>query len=174
MAPTFTIVSATSHRKTLIDLNVEYMSWISSELNRSLGISLETENGMPIADYASHMLDKICDEMSARGIFYLVSIDDQIVGMGGMRPISQDAAEIKRIYVRPEYRGQGVGSLLVQRLLRDALAFGYRRVCLDSAPFQQSANKIYEAIGFHECKPYPGCEVPRSLHAVWRVMEISL
>jgi GNAT superfamily N-acetyltransferase len=174
MNPTFTVVSATSHRKTLIDLNVEYMSWVSSELNRSLGISLETENGMPIADYASHVLDKICGERPPRGIFYLASIDDQIAGMGGVRSIGKDIAEMKRVYVRPEYRGQGVGSLLVRRLLGDALAFGYRRVCLDSAPFQQSAHRIYEAAGFRECKPYPGCEVPTSLHSVWRFMEIYL
>ena len=58
---------------------------------------------------------------------------------------SPSVVEIKRVYVRPAYRGVKLGATILQRLLADARVFGYARVRLDTAPFMHAAHTLYEA-----------------------------
>jgi GNAT superfamily N-acetyltransferase len=74
--------------------------------------------------------------------------------MGGIRHLREGAAEIKRVYFRPSYRGNKLGETMLKRLLSAAHAFGYGRVFLDSGPFMTTAHKAYEACGFADCQPY--------------------
>jgi len=158
----------------LIPLHVEYMSWIVSEVERTLGIALVDQNPASIEAYVASGLDKICGHGAPQGRFYVVRVDGHVAGMGGLRPLEAGVGELKRIYVRPAYRRLGLGSMLVERLLDDARTLGYRSVRLDSAPFQRPAQRLYEALGFRDRTPYAGTEVPASLHGAWRFMEASL
>jgi GNAT superfamily N-acetyltransferase len=68
----------------------------------------------------------------------------------------------------------GLGERMLSRLLADAKAFGYQRVCLDTALFMTSAHRLYEANGFSDCTAYEGVEVPPDFHRRWRFMERAL
>lgn len=102
--------------------------------------------GMELADYVPSVIDKVCGEPPPQGVFYVVHVDGALAGMGGLRPLAPGVCEVKRIYVRPAFRGLHLGQAILQRVLADAQAFGYQRVCLDSAPFMRSAQRIYVVV----------------------------
>lgn len=168
---TFDLANPVTHRDALLGINIEYMAWVAASIEQSFGITSQDLLGMALPDYVASVIDKVCGEPPPRGAFYLVHVDGKLAAMGGLRPLGNGVCEIKRIYVRPDFRGLQLGQSLLQRLLDDAQAFGYQHVCLDSAPFMQSAQRIYAAAGFVDCKPYAGAEVPAVLHAGWRFME---
>jgi GNAT superfamily N-acetyltransferase len=170
----FIVASTSTHRDELIQLNVEYLDWVFNGIQEHFGIPANEVVGMPAAEYVPTVIDKVCGDPPPRGVFYLLEVDGGLAGMGGLRFISPGVAEIKRIYVRPQYRGMQLGELMLQRLLSDATRFGYRRLCLDSGPFMKSAQRLYEGAGFADCSPYEGTEVPADFRDRWRFMQRNL
>ena len=171
-APEF--VTASEHRSDLLSLNVAYMTWLFSEVDKFFGVRCADVAGMEASEYAASVLDKLCDWSPPEGVFYLIRRQGRFSAMGGLRRLSADTAEVKRIYVHPESRGSKLGELILERLLNDAAAFGYKLVRLDSAPFMKSAHRIYEAAGFVDREPYLEAEVPEVFHRRWRFMERPL
>ena len=170
----FVAASVLLHRTALIELNVEYMSWVFERIEAFFAIPADEVVGMTARDYVPSVIDKVCGDPPPKGSFYLVSVDGALAGMGGLRALGLKTAEIKRIYFRPAFRGMQLGERMLQRLLSDANAFGYERVCLDTGPFMTSAHRLYEAQGFSDCRAYEGAEVPAEFHARWRFMERAL
>ena len=62
--------------------------------------------------------------------------------------------ELKRVWVRPAFRGRGIAGAMMQRILDDARAIGYTAMLLDTLPFLTSAIKMYRALGFYDIPPY--------------------
>jgi GNAT superfamily N-acetyltransferase len=167
----FTLADPHTHRADLLLLSNEYMDWVLGELSAITGASPEAMMGMPVATYVENSLDKVCSELPPVGSFYLVHADGVLAGMGGLRRVEDGVGEVKRIYVRPSQRGKGLGEAIMQRVLADAADFGYARMLLDSAPFMQSAHRLYENLGFQYRSAYEPTEVPTQFHAIWRFME---
>lgn len=138
------------------------------------GLVLEDLLGAPIPDYVAGMLDKFCDATPLEGIFYLVFDGDLAVGMGGLRQVSEDICEIKRIYVPRTSRGLGVGAATLERLILDARDFGYKAVVLETGSFMRLAHRLYEAAGFVDISPYMQAQVPQELRHDWRFMRCEL
>ena len=172
--PEFIVASVASHRDELIQLNVEYLSWVFTEIESLYGVPVDEIAGMPVCDYVPGVIDKVCGDPPPKGIFYLVKVGNQLAGMGGLRFLRAGVAEIKRIYIRPEFRGRKLGELILNHLLDDARAFGYKSVCLDTGLFMKVAHRLYEANGFSDCAAYEGVEVPAEFHSHWRFMECTL
>ena len=104
------------------------------------------------------------------GRLLLAFVDGALVGCGALRPFDQQACEMKRLYVRPECKGQGIGRQLAERLIAEAKLIGYARMCLDTIPAQMmEANRLYLALGFHEIPPYYNSPQPGT-----RYMELPL
>ena len=170
----FIAASAASHRAELIELNVEYLTWVFAGIEALFAVPADEVVGTPIREYVPRVIDKVCGDAPPKGIFYLVKVDEMLAGMGGLRFLRPGVAEIKRIYFRPEFRGMKLGELTLSRLLADAKAFGYRSVCLDTALFMRSAQRLYEKNGFSDCPAYQGVEVPAEFHGGWRFMKRDL
>ena len=92
-----------------------------------------------------------------RGKLLLANVVGQPVGCVGLRPFPQPGAcEMKRLYVRPGFRGGKVGRQLVERVLQEARVLGYAVMRLDShPPSMQSAVAMYRKFGFREVPPAP-------------------
>ncbi|AHV91677.1 GNAT family N-acetyltransferase [Bordetella holmesii] len=97
-----------------------------------------------------------------RGLMLLARKAGAVVGCGGFREIDATTCEMKRVYVRPEARGQQLDRQLMERILDEARAAGYRRICLDVLPEFLAAQYLYESLGFHETPPVTQNLVPGS------------
>jgi GNAT superfamily N-acetyltransferase len=91
-----------------------------------------------------------------------------------MRRIRPDMGEIKRMYIRPEFRGMGIGRALLEGLIAEAREIGYPRVLPDSTRFMKEAHSLYRSVGFEEIGPYPESEIPAEYQSHWILMELKL
>lgn len=89
-----------------------------------------------------------------QGAFFLAADGTASVGCVGMRRLSPEDAEMKRLYVVPSARGRGVGRLLAEVVIEKARSQGYRRLLLDTLPAMAEARGLYEQLGFSEIAPY--------------------
>ena len=76
------------------------------------------------------------------------------VGCAGLRPLSDDVCEMKRLYVKPLYRGTGLGRLLAEKIVQLGIDKKYTRMQLDTLYSMQSAVGLYKSLGFVETDQY--------------------
>ena len=89
------------------------------------------------------------------GRLLLASVDGAPAGCAALHRLDDRIAEMKRLYVRPAYRGQKLGLALTQRILQEARAIGYTHVRLDTvAGVMDDAIRVYRRLGFREIAPY--------------------
>jgi len=88
------------------------------------------------------------------GSLLLARVDDVPAGCVALRPVDSDTGEIKRLFVRPQFRRNGIGRKLAEQAMGLARAAGFRRVCLDTLPTMPEARALYVALGFKRSAPY--------------------
>ncbi len=124
------------------------------EYQQSLGVNLcfqgfEEELAALPGDYAQ-----------PGGRLYLGLDGGQSACCIALRRLDAATAEMKRLYVRPAFRGKGHGRVLARRVIDDAKAAGAARIVLDTLPDMRSAQAMYEAFGFRDIPPYTHNPVP--------------
>jgi len=134
------------------------------EYAQSLGFSLCFQNfdkelaGLP-GDYAP-----------PQGRLLLAEHESQVAGCIALHPLGPDICEMKRLYLRPQFRGKGIGRILVDRIIADARSIGYRRMRLDTVePVMKDAVAMYRRLGFKEIEPYCANPIAGALY-----MELEL
>lgn len=88
------------------------------------------------------------------GRLYILFANGKTAGCIAMKKIDAQSCEMKRLYVRPEFRGNGFGRILAEKVIGEARREGYKSMLLDTLPFLRSAVKLYESLGFYEIEQY--------------------
>lgn len=146
-------------------LNWEYLEWINAMTLEELNVNVDIKS---MHDQDMLNMYKFSQPY---GRLLLSEYNSQIAGMGCLRKIQKKICEIKRMYVRPVYRGKGIGKALLDMLIDEAQSIGYRAVRLDSANFMTGAHPLYRAAGFTDIDPYPESDIPEEFHSHCLFME---
>ncbi len=123
---------------------------LAADVSQSLISALNAElTGLYAEPGANHFRLDPEEVAEGRGVFLVAYLSGQPVGCGAFRRLDQVTAELKRMYVAPSSRGQGLGRLLVESLEREARMQGVRRLVLETGFRQTAALALYRAAGFH-------------------------
>lgn len=146
----------------------EYLSWANSRLNELYQIDFD------ISTMLKNDMENIQKYFPPAGQLFLAYQENHPVGIACMKKISEEAVEIKRMYVRPEFRGKGVGSQLLEWVINKAQQENYKLIRLDTNLFMKPAQLLYQSFGFDAIGPYPESEIPPEFHRYWIFMEKKL
>jgi GNAT superfamily N-acetyltransferase len=96
----------------------------------------------------------------------------ETAGCVALRKIDRGICEMKRMWIRPEFRGKGIGRALAETVIDEARKIGYTRMCLDTGKFMKEAPALYRSLGFKDIEPY--YEIPNEMRKMMDFMELSL
>ncbi|MGA2005610.1 MAG: GNAT family N-acetyltransferase [Terriglobales bacterium] len=146
-------MAAVSFAQAQSSEQIEQARELFLEYATSLGFSLCFQNfdkelaGLP-GDYAS-----------PEGRLLLAEHEGQLAGCVALHKLADGICEMKRLYLRPQFRGKGLGRALAEHVIAEARQIGYKRMRLDTVePVMKDAVAMYRAFGFREIAPY--CKNP--------------
>jgi len=91
-------------------------------------------------------------------------VNDEAAGCIALRRFDRDRCEGKRLYVRPAFRGSGIGRALMDWLIAQARHAGYREMVGDTLPVMQTAVTMYQRMGFERTGPHRGEPAPQAIY----------
>jgi len=139
----FSLVQATS------PLQIVQARELFLEYAKSLGFSLCFQN------FEQEVAGLPGDYCPPDGRLLLAEYVGQLAGCVALHKINDSICEMKRLYLRPQFRGKGLGRLLADRVIAEARQIGYRHMRLDTVePVMKDAVEMYRKIGFKEIAPY--------------------
>lgn len=159
------------HRDQFIQLNVEHVSWMVQQLKEKYQLDALSLVEQTIPEYVEEHLDDLIGLKPPDGIVFLLVVDGDVAGMGALRKLRDVIGEIKRMYIRPTYRGRGYGKQLLNKLLESGRKFGCTSFWLETGKFMAVAQHIYRSAGFQEMEEYAETEVPPLFRPYWLFME---
>ena len=143
----FEIKPAYDHEEAVKELFAEYMRMlIENEPDFAQYLVLQ--------NYDAELADLDQKYGLPDGRLYIALDGEEAAGCIGLRRLDGENCELKRLYVRPAYRGCGLAKAFVERILADAGAIGYRAIYLDTLPMLTKAIDIYKRYGFREIGRY--------------------
>ena len=159
------------HNKEYVKLNIELITWITDQLRENYQLDAVSLIGQTIPEYVDAHLEDLTSLKPPEGIIYLLVVDGDIAGMGALRKLSDEIGEIKRMYIRPLYRGTGYGKQMLNKLLEVGREFGCSSFMLETSKFMDVAQHIYKSAGFVEREEYSESETPPVLRRYQLFME---
>jgi GNAT superfamily N-acetyltransferase len=144
-----------------------YLTWAHTILRERHGVE------EPPAE-ASLVRDSLAGLRRPSAMIVLAEQDGDAIGVGAVRGLGTEVAEIKRMYVDPKARGLHVGSALLDRLLDESRHGAAKIARLDTVEFMTEAQRLYRSRGFVERAPYEGTEIPEHLQKYWLFFERAL
>jgi putative acetyltransferase len=145
----FKITSDFSVTQVTTGPEIETIHSLFEEYAAGLGISLCFQN------FDQELANLPGDYARPAGRLLLVRYGDQLAGCVALRRLSDEVCEMKRLYLRPEFRGKGLGRKTVDAIIAEAREIGYSRMKLDTLPERMDdAIALYRSLGFIETEPY--------------------
>lgn len=161
--PSIAITDATTEneRAILRALLVEFHEWLSDH---------ETSYD-PEAELSGDVRSL---ERASENRAWIARLDGSPAGCVLLVGATDDLAEFKRLWVRPTHRGEGIGRALVRTVIDAARTRGYETLGLTTPPWSETAQALYESIGFERTPPYPETRLPERYHDEAVFMKLDL
>lgn len=134
--------------EALTDRDIEQAKTLFLEYADSLGFDLSFQ------DFDEELRNLPGDYARPTGCLLLAVYEGRTVGCAALRPLEEALCEMKRLFVRPEFRGMGIGRALAEAIIRQARELGYCRMRLDTVPSMEAARALYTSLGFAQTSPY--------------------
>ena len=135
----------TEYVKMLFDLESDFQKYLDLQNYDNEFDNLNEKYGLP------------------NGRLYIAYSDNQAAGCIALRQMSDTECEMKRLYVKPEFRGKQIGKALVEVIINDAKKLGYQSMLLDTIPALKAAIVLYENMGFYRIPPYNSSPVDKTV-----------
>lgn len=116
------------------ELFLEYFEWL--------------DNDICFPNFEDEVMDLPGEYVPPKGQLLLALDEDYPIGCIALKKHSDEVCEMKRLYVRDDFKGKGIGKTLIVRLIEEARVLGYKKIMLDTLPFMQQAIHLYYAFGF--------------------------
>jgi putative acetyltransferase len=140
------------------DSDTQAVRKLFEEYAASLAIDLSFQS------FESELASLPGDYPPPRGALFLSRADGSAVGCIGLRPFSESVGVLKRLYVVPVFRGQGLARSLVSAAIAAAKRIGYRSIVLDTLVSMQPAIALYQSFGFERTDAYYANPLPDVLY----------
>lgn len=151
------IIPAYRHKEEIRALFSEYTSMLTAN-DPSMQGYLAIQN---YEEELSHLEEKYGPPS---GRLYLACCGREAAGCIGLKKIDDQNCEMKRFYVRPQFRGRKLGVQLMQKIIMDAREIGYSHMLLDTLPFLEDAIRMYKKSGFYTIDRYNDSPVSTSIY----------
>ena len=135
-------------REALPEKDIDIVRSIFLEYGESLGFDLCFQ------DFDRELEELPGEYASPRGRILLAEEEGELVGCVALRDLGGGACEMKRLYVRPGFRGGGTGRVLAEEIVRIAKHEGYEKMRLDTLASMKTAITLYKSMGFGEIESY--------------------
>ena len=167
LATSVTCVDVDAHRSLLETLLAEYHAWMETMVGRETGALYD-----PNARVDADLRDVLDPAMTC--LSWLAFQGDDPAGCVLFYGVADDKAELKRLYVRPEHRGYGLGRALTETVVDVASERGYETLGLTTPPWSNEAHALYESFGFERTEAYPETRLPGQYHDDVIFMQLDL
>ncbi|MEW2353249.1 GNAT family N-acetyltransferase [Spirillospora sp. NPDC029432] len=152
----------------------EYLFWCGERLAADHGVRFD-DTEAAVAAHHREFTRELPHLLGPRGRLLVARTGTGLAGVGALKPVDTATAEIKRMYVRPEARGQGAGRAILETLLADARTIGYQTVRLETATFMREAHALYRSLDFQDRPIFDNTEAAMSgLEPFMLFMELRL
>lgn len=142
------IIPAYDHIEDIRQLFLEYNTFLLE------GSTEKIRECLAIQHYDEELDDPARKYLQPQGRLFIALTDGCSSGCIAFRRLDNETAELKRFFVRQEYRKAGIGRLLIEKAIAEAGKAGYSRILLDTLPSLQGAIHLYRKYGFSECARY--------------------
>lgn len=125
---------------------------IVAELFREYKTELNVDISFQVEDITLEEISKIYGE--PEGKILLAKVEEKFAGCIAFHKLKDESCELKRLFVRKNFRGLSIGKILMKKAIEEAKNSGYKEIYLDTLSTLKSACKLYEKLGFEKILPY--------------------
>lgn len=147
MTPKIEIRLAHDQPSVVLDLFQEYIEMLCQR-------DASFRDYLALQNYEEETRDLSTKYGLPKGRLYVAYCDGQAAGCIALRPMAEMTCEMKRLYVRPAFRGLGLAGKLVDRIIKEARQIGYGFMVLDTLACLEGAIRLYEKFGFQPIPSY--------------------
>ncbi len=141
-----------------LKLSYKNLSEVVELFEQYIGMLLEHDptfkKYLDIQNYDKELHDLTKKYGLPSGRLYRAYHDGELAGCIALRKLDNENCEMKRLYVKPQFRGKRIGGMLVEKVIEDARHIGYKYMFLDTLPSLKSAITLYKSYGFYDTECY--------------------